>query len=200
LASRAALLLLIAAAGFSPVALAHGKADWTHGMLDGALLFFTSLESLLPVLMVALLVRRQGLRNIIVQAAALGIGLLGAFLSLPSLSDPTAVGLYARGYLVALGLLVLVNLRLHSGVVMVLVLAAGTLTGLEAGNAVVVNRATGFAFAVGFLSSVISVYMAAALIVSRYTAGWQRIAMRVMASWIVAIATIDIAFMVAPPD
>lgn len=99
-----------------------------HGILDGAVLFFTALEFLLPVLMVALLARRHRLRPVIMPAAALGIGLLIALLGLPLPGDPSAVGLYARGYLIALGLLVLFNLRLHTGFVLVLVLATGVLT------------------------------------------------------------------------
>lgn len=196
MASRAVLLLLVGAAVFSPAASAHSEADWLHGIFDGAALFFTALEFMLPVLLVALLARRQRDRSVIIQAAALGIGLLIALLGLPLPGEPFAVGLYARGYLVALALLVLFNLRLHTGLVLVLVLATGTLTGMEAGDAVIVDPATGFATAVGFLSSAICFYLPAALIASRYTEGWQRIAMRVVASWIAAIAAIDIAFMI----
>ena len=171
-----------------------------HGILDGAVLFFTALESLLPVLLVALLARRHRPHSTTIQAAALGIGLLIALLGLPVPGDPSVVGLYARGYLVALGLLVLLNLRLPTGLVLLLVLATGTLTGLEAGNAVIVDPATGSAPAIGFLSSAICFYLPAALIASRYTEGWQRIAMRVVASWIAAIAAIDIAFMMVGSD
>jgi hypothetical protein len=196
LTSRAALLMVIGTAAFSPAASAHDEADWLHGMLDGAVLFFTALEFLLPVLLVALLARRHGLRPVIIQAAALGIGLLIALLSVPVPGDPDAVGLIARGYLVALGLLVLFNLRLHSGLVLMLVLATGMLTGLEARNAVIGDAGAGFASAVGFLSSVICFYLPAALIASLYPEGWQRIVMRVVASWIAAIAAMDIAFMI----
>ena len=66
------LLLMAGASVFSPAASAHGEADWMHGILDGAVLFFTALEFLLPVLMAALLVRRHRFRPIIIQAAALG--------------------------------------------------------------------------------------------------------------------------------
>ena len=195
LASRSALLMAIGTVAFSPAASAHGEADWLHGILDGAVQF-TALEFLLPVLLVALLARRHGLGSATIQAAALGIGLLVALLGLPVPGDPSAVGLYARGHLAALGLLVLFNLRLPTGLVLVLVLATGTLTGIEAGDAVIVDAATGFAPAVGFLSSAICFYVPAALIASRYPGGWQRIAMRVVASWIAAIAAIDIAFMI----
>ncbi len=160
------------------------------------MLFFTALESLLPVLMVALLAQRHGLRPVIIQAAALGIGLLIALLSFPVPGDPDAVGLIARGHLVALGLLVLFNLRLHSGLVLMLVLATGMLTGLEAGNTLIGGPAAGFASMAGFVSSAICFYLPAALISSLYPHGWQRIAMRVVASWIAAIAAIDIAFMI----
>jgi hypothetical protein len=66
------LLLVVGAAAFSPAAFAHGEADWLHGILDGAVLFFTALEFLLPVLMVALLARLHRLHPVIIQAAALG--------------------------------------------------------------------------------------------------------------------------------
>jgi hypothetical protein len=183
----------------SPAAIAHGQADWIHGISDGAVLFFTSLQALLPVLALALLARRRGFQNIAIQTAALGIGLLVAFLALPEPGDPAAVGLYARGYLIALGLLALFNLRLQAGLLMVLGLSTGALTGLEAQAAVIGEPATGFAPAVGFISSAICLHLPAVLIMSRYPGGWQRIAMRVVASWIAAIAAIDIAFMIGRP-
>ena len=196
MATRAVFLLVVGAATFSPAASAHGNADTLHRILDGAVLFFTAIEFLLPVLLVALLARYHGLRSVIIQVAALGVGLLIALMGLPVAGDPSVVGLYARGYLIALGLLVLFNLRLPAGLVPVMVLATGTLIGLEAGSAVIDDPATGFAPAVGFLSSAICLYLSAALIASRYTEGWQHIAMRVVASWIVAIAALDIAFMI----
>jgi hypothetical protein len=192
--------MVISTAAFSPAASAHDEADWLHGVLDGAVAFFTALEFLLPVLMVALLARRHGLRPVIIQAAALGIGLLIALLSIPVPGDPDAARLIARGYLVALGLLVLFNLRLRTGLVLLLVLAAGTLTGIEAGIALIGDPPTGFVSAVGFVSSAICFYLPAALIASHYPHGWQRIAMRVVASWVAAIAVIDIAFMIARSD
>lgn len=200
LAGRAALLMLIGTAAFSPAASAHDEADWLHGILDGAVAFFTALEFLLPVLMVALLARRHGLRPVITQTAALGIGLLVALLGLPVQGEPAAMESYARGYLVALGLLVLFNLRLHAVLVLVLVLAAGTLTGIEAGIVLIGEPPTEFVSAVGFVSAAICFYLPAALIANHYPHGWQRIAMRVVASWIAAIAVIDIAFMIARSD
>ena len=188
--------MVAGAAAFPPAAFAHGEADWSHGLMDGGMLFFSALKFLLPVLMVALLSPRHGLRPITMQAATLGIGVLIAFLSLPVSGDPVAVGLYARGYLIVLGLMILFNLRLHAGLFLVLVFATGTLTGLEARNAVIGHPAAGFAPAIGFASSAICFYLPLALIASLYPEGWQRIAMRVVASWIMAIATIDMAFMV----
>lgn len=196
LARPAALLMVIGAAAFPPAAFAHGEADWSHGLVDGGMLFFSALRFLLPVLMVALLSPRHGLRPITIQAATLGIGVLIAFLSLPVSGDSAAVELYARGYLIALGLLILFNLRLQAVLVLVLVLATGTLTGLEARYAVIGHPAAGFAPAVGFASSAICFYLPLALIASLYPEGWQRIAMRVVASWVVAIAAIDMAFMI----
>lgn len=195
LASRVVLLLLAGAAAFSPAASAHGDADWLHGALDGAVLFFTALKFLLPILLLALLAWHHRLRPVIIQAAALGFGLLIALLGPPLLGEPSTAALYARGYLVALGLLVLSNLRLHTGLVLALGLATGTLTGLESLDAVKVDPEAGFAPSVGFLLAAICLYLPAALITSRYTGGWQRIALRVVASWIAAIAAIDIALM-----
>ncbi len=163
-------------------------------------MFFTALEFLLPVLMVALLARRDGAQHIAIQATALSVALLVALVGLPTPGDPGSIGLYARGYLVALGLLILSNLRLQAGLVLVVVLAAGTLTGLEAGNPVTGGPIAGFAPAAGFVASAIGLYLPAALIAGRYPHGWQRIAIRVLGSWIAAIAAIDIAFMTVRSD
>ncbi|MCG7911405.1 MAG: HupE/UreJ family protein [Candidatus Thiodiazotropha taylori] len=195
MAGHAVFLLMVGAAAFSTPASAHGNADTLHQISDGVVLFFTALEFLLPVLIVALLAQPNELRLAIIQAAALGIGLLTAVVGLQIPGDPSALGLYARGYLIVLGLLVLTNLRIPTGVVLVVVLVTGMLTGLEAGEAVNDDPAAGSELIVGFLSSAICFYFSATLVASRYTEGWQRIAMRVVASWIVAIAVLDIAFM-----
>jgi hypothetical protein len=55
--SLAALPVVRGAAVYSPVAFADDEADRTHGLLDGALLFLTSFKFLLPVLVMAMLVR-----------------------------------------------------------------------------------------------------------------------------------------------
>jgi hypothetical protein len=187
------------AAALSPAAFAHGGTDWLHGTLDGVVQFFTALESVLPVLLVALLARRHGLRFVTIHAAALAIGLLIALLSFPETKDSLADGLYARGYLIALGLVVLFNLRLHDGLVLVLVLAAGTLTGLEARSALLGDPTTGFGPVAGFVFSAICFYLPATLLASLYSRGWPRIAMRVVASWIAAIAAMDMTFMIVRP-
>jgi hypothetical protein len=188
--------MVVGAAVCSPAAIAHGEASWMHGVLDGAMQFFTSLPSLLPVLMISLLARHDGAWQIAIQAAALGIALLGALVGLPIPGDSGSTGLYARGYLVVLGLLILSNLRLPAGLVLVVIFAAGTLIGLEAGNPATGGPTTRFAPAAGFVVSAIGMYLPTALIADRYPNGWQRITMRVVASWIAAIAAIDIAFMI----
>lgn len=195
-ASRAALLAGLWAAAFSPAVFAHGESNWAHQLLDGALLFFTAPASFLPVLLVALLAQRRRPRAVAVQAAVLALGLLAGILALPVAADPAAPGLYARGYLVAIGLLVLLNLRLHTAVVLLLVLVTGMLTGMEAGSAADGGLLGNFAGAMAFVLSAACLYMPSALIADRYPDGWQRIAMRVMGSWIAAIAVIDITFMI----
>jgi len=181
---------------FSSTALAHGGADWLHGAMDGAFLFFTALEFLLPVFLVSLLPGRNISRSVSLRAAALWIGLLVGLWVLPVPADLVTVGLYARVYLIALGLLILLDLRLPAGLVLMLILATGALTGLEARNAVVNSSAAGLALPFGFVLSAICLYLPAALVASHYAEGWQRIAMRVVASWIAAIAAVDIAFMI----
>jgi hypothetical protein len=196
-ARRAARLLLLGGALFAPAAMAHGEAGWMHALLDGAGVFFTTLQYLLPVLMAALLVRdpRPGLQPVALQLVALGIALGGGLCCLPVGGDPALVGLYGRVYLIALGLLVLFNLRPHAALVLVLILLTGALTGLEARSSVLGDPATGLAAAAGFIFAAVCLYLPVALIAGRHSHGWQRLAIRVAASWIAAIAAIDIAFM-----
>ena len=166
-------------------------------MMDGALLFITSIQYLLPVLMIALLVRRVEYPRIALQAAALGIGLLIALSVLPPPGDPASLPLYARGYLIVLGLLVLADLRLHAGLVLILTLGTGGVIGLELKATVIDDPASGTLPTIGFISSSILSYLLAGLFSGVCRLGWQRIAIRVAGSWIAAIAAIDIAFMIA---
>ena len=181
---------------FSSTALAHGGADWLHGAMDGAFLFFTALEFLLPVFLVSLLAVRRVSRLVSLEVAALWIGLLTGLWVLPVPADLATVSWYARVYLIVLGLLILFDLRLHTALVLALILATGALTGLEARNAIFDGSAAGLALPFGFVLSAICLYLPAALVASHYAEGWQRIAMRVVASWIAAIAAVDIAFMI----
>jgi hypothetical protein len=129
----------------------------------------------------------------------LGIALIIGLLALPVAGDPVTVGLYARSYLIALALLVLFNLRAHAGLVLVLGLVTGALTGLEFKAVLIGDPATGFSPAVGFIASAICFHLPVALIASRHPHGWQRIAIRVVAGWIAAIAAMDIAFTIGRP-
>ena len=197
--NRTSLLIAISAVAFSPMTLAHGEADWLHLAMDGALVFFTTLGFLLPVFLVSLLAEHRTSRFFSLQAATLGMGLMVGLWVLPAPADLVNPGLYARGYLIALGFLILFNLRLPAALVLVLLIATGALTGLEARHAIIGSPASGLALPFGFVLSAICFYLPATFIASRYPDGWQRTAIRVVASWVAAIASIDIAFMIAPP-
>jgi len=194
--NRTGLLIAMSAIVLSPTTLAHGEADWLHGAMDGAVVFFTTLGFLLPVFLVSLLKGDLASRSLSFQAVTLGIGFMVGLWGLPVPTDLANVGLYARVYLIALGLLILFDLRLPIGLVLALLLATGALAGLEARHAIIGSPAPGLALPVGFVLSAICLYLPAALIASRYPEGWQRTAIRVVASWIAAIASIDIAFMI----
>ena len=196
---RVALLGAIGATALSSTAMAHGEADWLHAAMDGAVMLVTALEFLLPVFLVSLLAGRRVARFVFLQAAVLGIGLLLGLWVLPGPADLATIGLYARVYLIGLGLLVLFDLRLYAGVVLLLLLATGGVTGLEARSAITADPAAGLVLTFGFVLSAICLYLPTALIASRFGGGWQRIAIRVAASWIAAIAAVDVAFMIAPP-
>jgi len=176
-------------------AYAHGDATWTHGVIDGVLLFAGSLQYLLPVLAAALLARR-GPHAIIRNDALSIVGgiVLGSFVG-NAVTDALTVALLARVQLVLLGLIVLADLRLPAIVVSLLCALTGGLVGLEHGVAPLGNLVTDPAPTIGFLLTAAAVFSAAGLVSHCFRTGWQRIAIRVAGSWLAAIGAIYVALL-----
>jgi hypothetical protein len=158
---------------------AHGDASWSHGVADGARVFAGSLQYLLPVLAAALIARRgshASLRN-------------DAF----SIVGGISLGMFG-GYVVTDALTVVVLARIQ--LVSLLSILAGGLVGLEHGVTPSGDPLAGPQLALGFLLSAAAVFTVTGLISHRFRTGWQRIAIRVVGSWLAAIGAIYVAFLI----
>lgn len=177
---------------------AHGDVvDWLHGVEDGAMLFVTSVQYLLPVLAAALLTSDEQRRYFHYSAfAPLAVGIVAGILAHYMLADIPFNLALARSYLVFLGLLVVLDARFREGIVALLSLIAGLLVGSEYGATPMGGSLSNPAPTMGFLVAAALLYTVVDLVTHRYRSGWQRIAIRVAGSWIAAIALIYIAFLV----
>lgn len=193
--------LQVAAWGLASVPLtvhAHGRVvGWMHGVEDGAMLFATSVQYLLPVLAAALLTSDEQRRYFHFSAfIPLAVGIVAGILGHYMLAEmPFSVAL-ARSYLVFLGLLVVLDARFREGIVALLGLVAGLLVGSEFGLTPIGGLLSDPAPTLGFVAAAALLYTVVDLLTHRYRSGWQRIAIRVAGSWIAAIALIYIAFVV----
>jgi urease accessory protein len=177
---------------------AHGDGvDWLHGVEDGAMLFATSVQYLLPVLAAALLTSDEQRRYFHYSAfAPLAVGILAGIVGNYLLEEMPFNVAVARSYLVFLGLLIVLDARFREGIVALLSLIAGLLVGSEYGLFPLGGSLASVAPTLGFLAAAALLYTVVDLLTHRYRSGWQRIAIRVAGSWIAAIALIYIAFVV----
>jgi len=175
---------------------AHGDASWAHGVVDGARIFAGSIQYLLPVLAAALVARRgsrASLRNDVLSlAGGVTLGMFGGYV----VTDALTVVVVARIQLILLGLIVLTDLRLPATIISPLCILAGALVGLEHGVTPLGDPVAESKPTLGFLLSAAAVFTAAGLVSQRFRTGWQRIAIRVVGSWLAAIGVIYVAFLI----
>lgn len=176
---------------------AHGDAGWAHAAVDGARVFASSLQYLLPVLAAALIARRgshASLRNDALSlVGGIVLGMFGGYV----VTDALTVVVIARIELILLGLIVLIDLRLPAVLVSLLSILAGGLVGLEHGVTPLGDPVAEPKPTLGFLLSAAAVFTAIGLISHRFRTGWQRIAIRVVGSWLAAIGAIYLAFLMS---
>ena len=179
---------------FLPVAAhAHTEADWLHGMLDGAWLFFTSMQYSLLVLVTGLLNLRTTHYRIPHSALTLSAGLFTGILLYYTGIKLTSIQTIAQIYLFVLGLVVLFDFNIRSAVLASFYLATGGLVGLAI-SAEIENEIMKAAIWMGFILLALTVFTASVMMSRLAHAGWQRIGIRVIASWAAAIAIISLIF------
>jgi len=175
---------------------AHGDASWAHGVVDGARVFASSLQYLFPVLAAALIARRASRASLRNDALSLiggiTLGMLGSY----AVTDALAVVFAARIQLILLGLIVLTDLRLPAAIISPLFILAGALVGLEHGVTPLGDPVAEPKLTLGFALSSAAVFTAVGLISQRFRTGWQRIAIRVVGSWLAAIGAIYVASLI----
>jgi hypothetical protein len=176
---------------------AHVDAGWTHGVVDGVRAFAGSIQYLFPVLAAALIARRgsgASLRNDLLSLiAGVALGMFGGCVA----TDALSVVVVARIQLILLGLIVLSDLRLPTALVSFLCLLAGGVVGLEHGVTPSGDPWNQPAPALGFLLTASAAFTAGGLVSQRFRTGWQRIAIRVVGSWLATIGAIHLAFLIA---
>lgn len=172
---------------------AHTEADWLHGMSDGAWLFFTSMQYSLLVLVTGLLNLRTTHYRIHHSALTFTVGLFIGILLHYTGIKLTSIQTIAHVYLFALGLVVLFDFNIRSAALASLYLVTGCLVGLGI-SADIETEMMKAAIWVSFLLLAVTVFTASVMLSRLTPAGWQRIGVRVIASWAAAIAIISLIF------
>jgi hypothetical protein len=157
--------------------------------------FTGTIEYLLPVLAAALLSAREP-QSIRYGIAYIVAGLLAGMITAYATTGIIIVALLAQIYLSLLGLMVLLDLHPPARIVNLFRFLAGGLVGLQFGISPIGSPLSEPALTLGFLLSAVSLYTVAGFFSMRSRADWQRIAIRIAGSWIVAIAVIYIAYLI----
>lgn len=160
------------------------------------MVFVLTLEYLLPVLAAALLSSRVPQQAVGYGIGYIVTGLLLGMVTAHAPRDVIVVSLLAQSYLSLLGLVVLLDLRLPTRIVCLLRFLAGGLVGLQYGGSPMGDPLSAPTLTLGFIAAAVSIYFVAALLTLYCRVGWQRIAIRIAGSWIVAIAVIYLAYLV----
>jgi hydrogenase/urease accessory protein HupE len=179
---------------------AHAESGWMHGLGDGVVTFLGSVQYLLPVIAAALLAGRQAPRSISDAMLAFGLSVLLGMGWGPLATDARLVEVAGRGWLVVLGLLLLLDSRQPRVLGALIAAVTGVLAGLELVLPVVGRTALSAAEIVGFLGASVLLLAAAGSLSQRCRQGWRRIVIRVVGSWIAAIALMAVAFLLRPPS
>jgi len=175
------------------VAHAHSEADWLHGMSDGAWLFFTSMQYSLLVLVTGLLNLRTTHYRIPHSALTFTAGLFIGILLYYTGIKLTSIQAIAQVYLFILGLVVLFDFNIRSAALTCFYLTTGSLLGLAISSDIE-NEMMKAAIWMSFLLLALAVFTVSVLVSRLTPAGWQRIGVRVIASWAAAIAIISLIF------
>ncbi len=182
------IALLAAVMVYCSPLFAHTGASWNHGLLHGITAFFSAGVFLLNVVALCLLYYRHTRRTLIRGAAAFLLGLVISALfvrssplpALPSLSISALV-------LLLLGLMILSGRRFPAGLVILSSFLIGGLSNLE-------SSVTDFASVAGFTLAAMAVFILTGFFIQFFSPRIRLIAVRVVGSWISAVALISIAY------
>jgi urease accessory protein len=190
-AALAAVLLCV-----SLPALAHDLSDRYGAYLGAAIHPLTELDHLLAFVAIGLLAGQQGAprtwRALAAFLTGLALGLAGA--ALPGVASgalPAIAGGINLLSFTVLGLLVVVAPRLPGASAAAIAALFGATHGFE--NGIDLGGALGVASALGVLTAALAAAGPAAALVNWLTRDWQRIAVRVVGSWIAAIGLLMLA-------
>ena len=172
---------------------AHSEADWWHGMSDGAWLFFTSMQYSLLALVTGLLNLRTANYRIPHSALTFTAGLFIGILLYYTGIKLTSIQMIAQAYLFVLGIVVLFDFNIRSAALTSFYLGTGVLVAFGM-SADIENEMMKAAIWMSFLLLALAVFTVSVLVSRLTPAGWQRIGVRVIASWAAAIAIISLIF------
>lgn len=179
---------------------AHGDAAWTHGVVEGATTFFTALEYMLLGIGAALLASRKSFDVIRIATLFIFAGFLVGLSMRFMVTELTYVTLAARSLLIILGVAILTDLSLPKLSTYLLAFLTGGLMSLEFSLKQLQDPPLEVTNLIGFGVTAIAFFTLSGFYMHRFQTGWQRIAIRVVGSWLAAIGAIYCALFLKQPQ
>jgi hypothetical protein len=189
--------IILLGAGTPLSVYAHSGTGFLHGFIDGVIYLVTSLQYMMLVIAAGLLPVRGPNTTFHFNLIVFLLGLFaGIFFYMPAIEDVTH---YTLVYitLILLGTFILIGFGIPRFIVYVLYGLTAVLLGLQfnVGMSEAVTAKT--VVTLGFIISSAVLFSLSVLAARCYKTGWQHISIRVIGSWIVAIASISLVISIS---
>ena len=178
-------------------AYAHTGTGFLHGFIDGVLYLVTSLQFMMLVIAAGLLPMRGSNASLHFDLIAFLFGIFaGSFIYIPVMEDVTLT-MIVYTTLILLGTIVLIGVGIPRSILCVLHGLTAILLGLQLHVGMREVEAANPVVTLGFIISALILFSLSVLAARSYKTGWQHLSIRVIGSWIVAIASISLVISIS---
>lgn len=178
-------------------AYAHTGTGFLHGLIDGVLYLVTSLQYMMLVIAAGLLPMKGSNATLHFDLIAFLFGIFASiFFYVPVMEDMT-LNLIVYTTLILLGTIVLIGVGLPRPILYVLYGLTAILLGLQLNAGMREVEAANTVVTLGFIISALILFSLSVLAARFYKTGWQHVSIRVIGSWIVAIASISLVISIS---
>jgi hypothetical protein len=178
-------------------AYAHTGTGFLHGFIDGVLYLVTSLQFMMLVIAAGLLPIRGSNAALHFDLIAFFLGIFAGILFYRPVMEDVTLTMIGYITLILLGTIVLIGVGIPRAILYVLYGLTAILLGLQLHVGMREVETAKTVVTLGFVISALVLFSLSVLTARCYKTGWQHVSIRVIGSWIVAIASISLVISIS---